>query len=65
MVPNKVCRIAIACAVLHNIAIKLHEPEPTEDDNQADNQMPQTPPYVGHETGQNIRNHITDEFFRH
>ena len=65
IVPSKAFRIAIACAFLHNIAITLHEPEPTEDENQGDNQMPQTPPYVGGETGQNIWDHITNEYFRH
>ena len=63
MKPSKACRIAIACAVLHNIALSPNEPEPDEE-NQDNGQIPQTPPYVGRETDQSIRDHITNEFFR-
>jgi hypothetical protein len=34
MKPGKVCRLVIACAVLHNIAIKRNEP--LVDDDQDD-----------------------------
>ena len=55
MVPSKACRIAIACAVLHNIAILLKEPEVEDGEEGREEQMPQTPPFVGRETGQGIR----------
>ena len=32
MKPDRVCTIVMACAVLHNIAIERHEPEPEEDE---------------------------------
>ena len=32
MKPDRVCVIVMACAVLHNIAIERHEPEPEEDE---------------------------------
>ena len=64
MVPSKACRIAIACAVLHNIAILLKEPEVEDGEEGREEQMPQTPPFVGRETEQGIREHITNAFFR-
>lgn len=64
MEPSKVCKIGVACAVLHNIAILFNEPEP--DQTRQDEEellMPPTPPYFGRETGQDIRDHLASEFF--
>ena len=48
MVPRKACRIAIACAVLHNIVILLNEPVPEEgEEGNKNDQLPLTPPFVG------------------
>ena len=64
MTPRKACRISVACAVLHNIAIILNEPEPEDGEMDQNEELPETPPYAGRETGQGIRDHITNEFFR-
>lgn len=36
MKPYRVCRIVVACAVLHNICISLCEPEKEEEPDQED-----------------------------
>lgn len=60
----KVCKIAIACAVLHNIAILLNEPEVDEEyQENEERQIPQTPPYIGRETERDIKDHLANEFF--
>jgi hypothetical protein len=51
MKPGKVCRLVIACAVLHNIAIKRNEPlvDNNQDDHHHD--QPQIPPFNGQQDG--------------
>jgi hypothetical protein len=44
MKPGKVCRLVLACAVLHNIAIKRNEAL-------VDNDQPQIPPFNGQQDG--------------
>ena len=59
MAPRKVCLIVGACAVLHNIAIQLHEPmEDEELDLVAD-----VDSYHGPQQGLLIRDHICETFF--
>ena len=59
MALRKVCLIVGACAVLHNIAIQLHEPvEDEELDLVAD-----VDPYHGPQQGLLIRDHICETFF--
>ena len=59
MAPRKVCLIVGACAVLHNIAVQLHEPmEDGEVDLLAD-----VDPYHGPQQGLLIRDHICETFF--
>ena len=58
MAPKKVCLIVGACAVLHNIAVQLHEPmEDEEVDLLAD-----VDPYHGPQHGLLIRDHICQTF---
>ncbi|XP_068739442.1 putative nuclease HARBI1 [Montipora capricornis] len=57
MGPEKVCVIVGACAVLHNIAVRLHEPmEDEEVDELAD-----VDPYQ--QQGLSLRDHICQTFF--
>lgn len=59
MGPKKVCVIVGACAVLHNIAVRLHEPmEDKEVDELAD-----VDPYHGPQQGLSLRDHICQTFF--
>ena len=59
MGPEKVCVIVGACAVLHNIAVRLHEPmEDEEVDELAD-----VDPYHGPQQGLSLRDHICQTFF--
>lgn len=60
MHPEKVCQFIGACAVLHNIALAFNEPMEDEDENDDD---PDVQGYHGPETGQMIRDHITNSFF--
>ena len=60
MKPEKVCLLIGACAILQNIAIMFNEPEEDED---IDPQEPEVEPHVGHDTGRQIRAHITNNFF--
>jgi len=61
MKPAKVCKVIIACAVLHNIAIMRKEPL-DEQDEQEDAQ-PQMPPFDGQQDGRGIRDHFANTFF--
>ena len=55
MAPEKVCMIVGAYAVLHNIALQLHE---SMDDELAD-----VDPYHGPQQGLALRDHICQTFF--
>ena len=56
------CRVVGACAVLHNIARHLNEPEVGEDmdDHMDDDQLV---PAIGGEDGKGMRNHIANTYF--
>ena len=59
MVPEKVCIIIGACAVLHNIAAALNEPmEDGELGDQINGEV-----YGGPDQGQAVRNYICSIFF--
>lgn len=62
--PDRVCTIVVACCILHNIAVILAEPDPEdcdmEDEGCAADLHNQ---YHGHETGNAVRQHITNTFF--
>ena len=62
MSPDRVCTIIAACAVLHNIALLLREPELADDpiDHQP-HDMHEL--YHGPENGHAVRNHISNTFF--
>ena len=64
MAPDRVCTIVVACCILHNIAVILGEPDPEdcdmEDEGCAADLHSQ---YHGHETGNAVRQHITNTFF--
>ncbi|XP_061193223.1 putative nuclease HARBI1 [Saccostrea echinata] len=62
MKPHRVCKIVIACAVLHNISLTLGEPEDEEEPDQEDIQPPQ-PPYQGQQDGRGIRDYVTRHYF--
>ncbi|XP_052806599.1 putative nuclease HARBI1 [Mya arenaria] len=59
--PAKASEVIVACAVLHNIAIMLQEPDVPDDDNDdgADAQIP----YAGRETGFLVRDHLAQVYF--
>ena len=61
MKPERVCRIIVACAILHNIAILFKEPN--GDDTDEDKQQPALEGYNGRNDGKGIRDHIADTFF--
>jgi hypothetical protein len=42
-----VCRLVIACTVLHNIAIKRNEPLVDDDQDDHHDDQPQIPPFNG------------------
>ncbi|KAJ8305567.1 hypothetical protein KUTeg_016163 [Tegillarca granosa] len=63
MKPTKVCKIIIACAVLHNIAIELKEPLIDADDEYVELEQPNVEPYYGREEGNRIRDHYANTFF--
>ena len=60
MKPEKVCLLIGACAILQNIAIMFNEPKEDED---TDPEEAEVEPLVGHDTGRQIRAHITNTFF--
>ena len=61
MTPTKACKITVACAVLHNIALLRNEPE--LDGEQEEDNQPVMPPYNGQQDGRGIRDHIAINFF--
>ena len=64
MAPDRVCTIVVACSILHNIAVNLHEPDP-EDCDKGNEGCPADlqSQYHGRETGNAVRQHITNTFF--
>ena len=62
MDPGKVCKLATACAILHNIAILLGEEDvDCDDDQEQDDNMV---PYNGNrQDGQAVRDHIVNTYF--
>ena len=62
MKPEKVCLLIGACAILKNIAIMFNEPEEDEDTDLEETDH-EVEPLVGHDTGRQIRAHITNTFF--
>ena len=62
--PAKACRIATACAILHNIAIMLQETEP-EDDIEVEVDVADQGEVMNQpEDGHAVRDHIVRQFFR-
>lgn len=61
MKPHRVCKIVIACAVLHNICIRLGEPD--EEDQDEEDDQPQLIPYQGQQDGKGIRDYVTQQYF--
>ena len=59
MAPENVCVIVGACAVLHSIAVQLHEP--MEDEEVAE--LADVDPYHGPQQGLSLRDHICQTFF--
>jgi hypothetical protein len=49
--PQNVCRVIVACAILHNIAVLLREPLIDSDDDQ--DQEP-VPPFAGVQDGRSV-----------
>lgn len=60
--PQRVCKIVIACAVLHNIAISLGEPEDEEVLNE-DNNQPLMQAFQGPQDGRRVRDYVTHHYF--
>ncbi|XP_046551325.1 putative nuclease HARBI1 [Haliotis rubra] len=60
MEPSRVCCIVVACAVLHNIAIDMCEPD---DDRANIDEQPPVEAYGGRHDGKGIRDHIARTFF--
>ncbi|XP_053400704.1 putative nuclease HARBI1 [Mercenaria mercenaria] len=60
--PEKASRVVIACAVLHNIAILLGEPDFPDDGQQIDPPQPAAQ-YTGPDDGRLIRDYITRHYF--
>lgn len=60
MKPEKVCTLIGACAVLHNISIKLND---DIDDDPFDDDQPELVPYHGPDQGRLLRDHICNTFF--
>ncbi|XP_062596055.1 putative nuclease HARBI1 [Saccostrea cucullata] len=60
MKPDRACRIIIACAVLHNIAINLGEPE---DEDEVEEDQPQVPAFQGQQDGRGVRDYVTQHYF--
>ena len=62
MAPDRVCTIIVACIVLHNIAIRLREPE-VDDGVVGEEEYDLHEEYRGPDNGNAVRRHITDTFF--
>jgi hypothetical protein len=62
MSPDRVCTVVVACCILHNIAIDNNEPFPDFEDDGPWNEEDYND-FVGIETGQAVRAHITDTYF--
>lgn len=63
MKPERVVRVILACAVLHNIAVMMREPAVDWEDYRGDEAGGDVVPYNGPQDGQAVRNHITQVFF--
>ena len=63
MTPERVCTIIAACFVLHNIAIDHNEPEDELNDEELDEDLDVGNYYQGANTGNAVRNHITNAHF--
>lgn len=61
LIPEKSSKLIIACAVLHNIAILLGEPDIT-DEHFIEPRQPPTQ-YAGPEEGGRIRDYLTTNYF--
>ena len=59
MAPETFCMIVGACAVLHNIALLLHEPMEDEEVEE----LADVDPYHGPQQGLSITDHICQTFF--
>ena len=57
------CTIIAACFVLHNIAIDHNEPEDELNDEELDEDLDVGNYYQGANTGNAVRNHITNAHF--
>jgi hypothetical protein len=62
MHPERVCAIAGACAILHNIVIIRNEPIIDDEFDECDD-TPEMEPYNVPERGLLIRTHICNTFF--
>ena len=62
MAPDRVCTIIVACIVLHNITIRLREPE-VDDGVVGEEEYDLHEEYRGPDNGNAVRRHITDTFF--
>ncbi|XP_033754693.1 putative nuclease HARBI1 [Pecten maximus] len=62
MRPERVCKIIGACAVLHNLAVSLKEPE-LDDANGVNDIINDAAVYNGPEDGHSVRRHITATYF--
>lgn len=60
--PQKVCRVIVACAILHNIAVLLREPLIDNDEDHDQEPVP-VPPFAGVQDGRSVRDHISRSFF--
>lgn len=60
--PQRACKIVIACAVLHNIAITLGEPE-DEEDIIEDNNQSLIQSYQGLQNGRCVRDYVNHHYF--
>lgn len=62
--PAKVCQVAVACAVLHNLAIAFNEPEEEEIEEEEDDDDDQVPNRNGGAVaGRAMRRYFVDRFF--
>ena len=61
MKPAKASRIAVACAVLYNMAKQWNEPEDNEQVDEGD--QPLADMFEGPQDGRGIRAYVTNQFF--